>query len=145
MSSSEVGRPYTKQCETNGYNVGEKRCTTSRMARSLTSPEKELICWMLEHGHPEAKAFLPQLDQTSAKDWRCRCGCGSVNLSVVGAPDQTGGLNIIADFLSGNETDLSSILVYEKQGFLAGLEVYGLAGDAPKVLPPPNALRPFEA
>ena len=100
---------------------------------------------MLEHGHPEAKAFLPQTDQTSATDWRCRCGCASINLSVIGAPDQTSGLNIIADFLFGNETDLSGIFFYEKQGFLAGLEVYGLAGDAPKMLPPPDALRPCDA
>ena len=42
------------------------------------------------------------------------------------------------------QTDLSGIFVYEKQGFLAGLEVYGLAGDAPKVLPSPDALRPID-
>ena len=115
------------------------------MARSLTFSEKDLIRWMLEHGRPEASAFLPQLEQLSATDWRCPCGCASINLSVAGIPEQTGGLHVIADFLFGNETDLSGIFVYEKQGFLAGLEVYGLAGDAPKVLPPPNALRPFEA
>ena len=99
---------------------------------------------MLEHGRPEASAFLPQIEQLSATDWRCPCGCASINLSVVGAPEQKGGLHIIADFLFDNKTDLSGIFVYEKQGFLAGLEVYGLAGDAPKVLPPPDALRPFE-
>jgi hypothetical protein len=95
------------------------------MARSLTFPEKELIRWMLEHGRPEASAFLPQLEQSFATDWRCPCGCASINLSVLGAPEKTDGLHIIADFLCGGEADLSGIFVYEKQGFLAGLEVYG--------------------
>ena len=128
-----------------GYNESGNRRIVFRMARSLTFPEKELIRWMLEHGHPEASAFLPQIKQLSATDWRCPCGCASINLSVVGAPEQRGGLHIIADFLFGNEIDLSGIFVYEKQGFLAGLEVYGLAGGVPKVLPQPDALRPFEA
>ena len=115
------------------------------MARSLTLPEMDLIQWMLEHGHPEANAFLPQLETLSVTDWQCKCGCASINLSVAGVPEQTGGLHIIADFLFGNEAELSGIFVYEKQGYLAGLEVYGLAGDAPKVLPLLDALRPFEA
>ena len=114
------------------------------MARLLTFPEKELLRWLLEHGHPEAKAFLPQLEQLSATEWRCPCGCASISFSVLGAPELTGSLHIISDFLFENETDLSGIFVYEKQGFLAGLEVYGLGGDAPKVLPSPDALRPFE-
>jgi hypothetical protein len=50
----------------------------------------------------------------------------------------------IADFLFGDEETLSGIFVYEKDGILSGLEVYGLAGEAPKFLPEPEALRPFE-
>lgn len=115
------------------------------MARSLNFSEKSLICWMLEHGFPEARPFLRQLEQVSVTDWQCPCGCASINLSVWGTPEPTGGLNILADFLFGDATDLSGIFVYEKQGFLAGLEVYGLAGDAPEALPPPDVLRPFEA
>jgi hypothetical protein len=84
------------------------------MPRPLAPSEKSLIRWMLEHGHPEARAFLPQLEQVSVTDWQCPCGCPSV-------------------------------FVFEKRGFLAGLEVYGLSGDAPKMLPPHDILRPFEA
>ena len=114
------------------------------MARSLTPREESLIRWMLEHGHPGARAFLPQLEQASVTDWKCPCGCASINLSVVGAPESTDGFHILADFLFGGATDLSGVFVYEKHGFLAGLEVYGLAGGAPKGLPPPDILRPFE-
>lgn len=100
---------------------------------------------MLEHGQPEARAFLLQLEQVSVTDWRCPCGCPSLNLSVEGAPKPAGGLKILADFLFGDAPELSGIFVFEKEGFLAGLEVYGLSGDAPKILPPQDILRPFEA
>jgi hypothetical protein len=99
---------------------------------------------MLEHGHPGARSFLPQLEHTSVTDYRCPCGCATINLAVEGFSEQTGGLHILADFLFGEKTTLSGIFVYEKQGFLAGLEVYGLAGDAPKALPTADSLRPLE-
>jgi hypothetical protein len=114
------------------------------MARPLTPTEESLIRWMLEHGHPDARAFLPQLERVSVADSQCPCGCASIDLSVVGAPEPTGGPHILADFLFGDATDLSGVAVFQKHGFLAGLEVYGLAGDAPKELPPPDILRPFE-
>jgi hypothetical protein len=38
----------------------------------------------------------------------------------------------------------SGIFVFEKDGMLAGLEVYGLAGDAPKSLPVSESLRRFQ-
>jgi hypothetical protein len=46
-------------------------------------------------------------------------------------------------FYFGTDTDLSGIFVFEKAGVLAGLEVYGLAGDASKTLPAPESLKPF--
>ena len=115
------------------------------MSRSLTFAERSLIHWMLEHGRPEARTFLPQLEQVLVTDWRCPCGCPSINLSFVGAPEPTGGIDILADFLFGEEIELSGIFVFAKQGLLAGLEIYGLAGDAPKTLPPHDILRPLVA
>jgi hypothetical protein len=49
----------------------------------------------------------------------------------------------LADFVFGIDNDLSGIFVFEKGGLLAGLEVYGLAGDAPKKLPLSISLKPF--
>ncbi|MGA2742036.1 MAG: hypothetical protein ABSG65_31920 [Bryobacteraceae bacterium] len=113
------------------------------MDRPLTSDEEQLIRWMLEHGNLEARAFLSQLEQAKATAWRCPCGCASINLSIDGLPEPSGGLHILADFTFGTDDDLSGVFVFEKRGVLAGLEVYGLASEAPKILPLPEALRPF--
>jgi hypothetical protein len=98
---------------------------------------------MLEHGAPEALAFLPQLERAKATPWQCPCGCASINLSIDGLAEPSGGLHVLADFVFGTAVDLSGIFVFEKSGMLAGLEVYGLAAEAPKILPVPEVLRPF--
>jgi len=93
------------------------------MSRPLTTTEKELVRWMLEHGEPEAKNFLPQLEQAQVTPWRCSCGCASINFSIQGYPQPSGGIHPIADFLFGTEENLSGIFVFEQSGVLAGLEV----------------------
>jgi hypothetical protein len=113
------------------------------MNRRLTSAEEQLIRWMLEHGNPEARAFLPQLDLAQVTPNRCPCGCASIDLSINGFPAPSGGLHVLADFVFSTGDDLSGIFVFEKSGVLAGLEVYGLAGDAPRMLPPPGSLKPL--
>lgn len=114
------------------------------MNRPLTPVEEQLIRWMLEHGNPDAGAFLSQLEKAQATPYQCPCGCASINISVSGLPESSGGLHILADFIFGAENELSGIFVYEKKnGVLAGLEIYGLAGDAPKALPLPESLRPY--
>ena len=112
------------------------------MERPLTSDERQLIRSMLEHGSPEAQAFLSQLEKAKATPWQCRCGCASINLAIDNLPEPSGGLHILADFVFGSDADLSGVFVFERSGLLAGLEVYGLAGEAPKKLPPFDALRP---
>jgi hypothetical protein len=119
------------------------------MNRPLTSAEEQLVRWMLEHGKPGAQAFLPQLEMAQVTDWRCPCGCASINFSVEGFIELSDRLPSIADFavadfIFGSEQDLSGIFIFQKGGVLAGLEVYGLAGDAPKSLPLSDSLRPFE-
>src|ERR1700685_3456860 len=104
--------------------------------RQLTTHEEQLISWMLEHGNPEALAFLPQLEKAQVTPNRCQCGCASIDLSIDGFPEPSGGMHILSDFVFGAGDGLSGIFVFEKNGVLAGLEVYGLAGDAPKSLPP---------
>ena len=111
--------------------------------RKLTDYERRLVRWMLEHGEPEAVDFLPQLDLAEVTAWRCYCGCASINFHIRGKPAAPPGVHPIADFVFGHEETLSGIFVFENDGILSGLEVYGLAGDAPKSLPEPEALRPF--
>jgi hypothetical protein len=66
-----------------------------------------------------------------------------MHFSLADQPKPSGGLRPVADFVFGSEHDLSGIFVYEQSGVLCGLEVYGMAGGAPKVLPTPDMLRPF--
>jgi hypothetical protein len=113
------------------------------MNRQLTSAEKQLIRWMLEHGNSDARAFLPQLEKARVTPFRCPCGCASINLSIDGLPLPIGGMHILADFIFGTGGELSGIFTWEESGVLAGLEVYGLAGAAPKTLPSSDFLRPF--
>ena len=113
-----------------------------QISRELTAAEKHLVQWMIEHGSPEAREYLPQLARARVTPWRCKCGCASINFSIDGQPEPSGGMHLIADFLLGSGDDLSGIFVFEQGGVLSGLEVYGLAGDAPKSLPAPEALRP---
>jgi hypothetical protein len=112
-------------------------------SRELTDLERRLVRWMLEHGNPEATAFLPQLELAEVTSWRCPCGCASINFRIRGKPDPPLGVHPIADFVFGEEDKLSGIFVFEKDGILSGLEAYGLAGDAPKSLPEPEQLRPL--
>ena len=110
--------------------------------RQLTHHERHLVRWMLEHGSPEAVAFLPQLDEVEVTPWKCDCGCASINFQIRGRPEPSPTVHPIADFMFGNGDMLSGIFVYESDGMLSGLEVYGMAGDAPKWLPQPEDLRP---
>ena len=113
--------------------------------RPLTPEEHRLILWMLEHGSPEAKQFVTQLELARVTPWRCGCGCASINLVIDGHPEPSAGTNPIADFIFGSDEDedLNGIFVFEQDGVLGGVEVYGLPGDAAKSLPTPEILREF--
>ncbi|WP_425618420.1 hypothetical protein NA78x_002125 [Anatilimnocola sp. NA78] len=111
--------------------------------RQLTDHERRLAVWMLEHGSPEATAFLTQLAEAEVTPRKCPCGCASIHFQVHGWPEAPPGVHPIADFVFGEGDTLSGIFVFESNGILSGLEVYGLAGDAPTSLPEPEALRPL--
>ena len=115
------------------------------MTRPLTPGEKLLIRWMLEHGTSEAPALLTQLDQAQVTSFQCPCGCASIELIVNGLPEPSGAMGVVADFTFGTGNDLSGIFVYEKGGVLAGVEVSGYAGNAPRELPPLECLTPIES
>jgi hypothetical protein len=120
---------------------------TSSNTRLLTDAERRLARWMLENGTPEARSFLPQLEDAEATLWRCPCGCASFNLRTKAHldPPPAKHLHILGDFLFGGLEDLCGVFIFEDAGILRGVEVYGGAGDHPKVLPSPESLRPFTA
>jgi hypothetical protein len=108
--------------------------------RPLTEQERRLLRWMLEHGKPEALAYIPQLVHAQVTPWRCPCGCASFNLSIEGQPAPDGGMRLLADFLFGED---AGTFVFHQSGVLGGLEIYGFVGDAPRRLPTPEELRPI--
>jgi hypothetical protein len=97
---------------------------------------------MLEAGGPTAHDFLRQLAGARVVS-RCPCGCASIDLEVSGLPRPSGGLRILGDFLWGPENAPAGAFIFERGGVLAGIEVYGLAGAAPRELPLPEDLRPY--
>lgn len=108
----------------------------------MNEQERRLVRWMLEHGTPEAASFQHQAELANVTPERCPCGCASIYFAVQGYPALTGGIRPLGDFVFGDNNELSGIFIYEQGGVLAGVEVYGLAGDAPRSLPQPEALRP---
>ena len=112
-------------------------------SRPLTQAERELAGWMLAHGAPEATGFLPQLERATVVS-RCPCGCASIDFAIDGAPAPPGGLRVLGDFLVGDGESLYGAFIFETAGALAGIEVYGLAGGPPAVLPQRSELRPFD-
>ena len=113
------------------------------MNRPLSKAEYELARWMLEHGTPEAPNFLRQLEQAEVTAWRCPCGCATINFQIKGHPEAPLGVNILGDFIVGDEESLSGVFIFESGGLLSGIEVYGLGNEAPTVLPTVGNLRPW--
>ena len=109
--------------------------------RPLTKDEHALARWMLEHGGPEARDYLSQLDMAAASNWRCECGCASFNFKIPGRPSPAPGVHVLGDYTFGDQDHMSGIFVYSSEGTLSGVEVYGLSGPAPAVLPHPTDLR----
>lgn len=112
--------------------------------RPLTEQERELARYMLVHGTGEAAAFLAQLENAEVTPWRCQCGCASINFQIKGHPEADPGVHVLGDFECGPEDAPAGAFIFESGGLLAGIEVYGLAGEAPRSLPSPTELRPLE-
>ena len=113
--------------------------------RPLTEEENRLALWMLENGNPQALAFTAQLELTEVTPWKCACGCASINFQIKGQPETPPGVHILGDFLLGDANHLSGAFIFESGGLLGGIEVYGLAGDAPTVLPVAGDLRTMDS
>jgi hypothetical protein len=113
--------------------------------RPLTDAERYLARWMLEHGTAEATQYMSQLDLAEVTPWKCPCGCASIDFQIRGYAKPPSGVHVLGDFVTGEGDHQSGAFIYSSGGVLSGIEIYGLAGDAPRVLPRPEALRAFES
>jgi hypothetical protein len=111
--------------------------------RPLSQAERDLALFVLEHGEPEARDFLDQLESAEVTPWKCPCGCASINFQLVGQPEAPPGVHVLGDFLFGPEEAPAGIFIFASAGVLSGIEVYGLSGEAPQTLPHPEELRPL--
>jgi len=102
--------------------------------RDLSAQERHLVEGMLIRGSPDSVRYLEQLARIHVVS-NCTCGCASINFALVGCAPPAGPMRVIADFLYGDDSSLCGAFQFEQDGVLAGLEVYGLAVQAPKALP----------
>jgi hypothetical protein len=113
------------------------------MNRPLSDDERQLVCWMLEHGSVTAAGFLPQVDLLEVSPWKCQCGCASLQFEMKGFPARAGGMRPLVEYTFQAGLERSGIFVYEQASRLAGIEVYGLTGEAAKTLPSISELELF--
>lgn len=119
------------------------RETSAPENRPLSPSEMSLARWMLEHGLPEARQYLDQLAVAKVTPWRCACGCASIDFQIDGHDPAPPGVDILGDFVFGPDDALAGVYIFASNGILRGIEVYGLAGDAPRELPAQASLRPY--
>jgi len=112
--------------------------------RPLTAQESALVRWMLEQGTPASTRFIPQLEAAYVVA-RCPCGCASVDFSVGRVVPAPGPLSILADFeYRTAEGHLCGVFVFERDGLLAGLEVWSVDGlSTLSTLPATSQLQPL--
>ncbi len=73
---------------------------------------------MLEHGSPEARPFISQLELAEVTPWRCECGCATINLQLKEQPEAPVGVNILGDFCFGRGGNLAGIFIFASDGVL---------------------------
>lgn len=113
--------------------------------RPLTAQEASLVGWLLEHGSPDAAAFLPQLFEAMVVS-RCTCGCASIDFAIWGAvsPIKTGIEVLSDDQWQEADGSLCGVFVFARGGRLAGLEVWSVDGQSTaSSLPAIDQLRPL--
>jgi len=108
--------------------------------RALTTQERQLLAWLLEHGKASAKAHLSEIEGVRVVS-RCDCGCASIDF--VDAP---GALEILSEYKwEDSDGHLFGAFAFAKEGKLAGLEVWSIDGEAtPSVLPDTSVLVPLD-
>ena len=118
--------------------------TTIPERRALTAEERSLVRWLLEHGEPEARAFLPQLEDASVIS-HCSCGCASIDLAIRGRVGTPGPMNILADYVYRDAGGhLLGAFVFAHEDLLAGLDLWSVDGQATATtLPRPEQLTPM--
>src|SRR5712692_7487166 len=108
--------------------------------RPLTSAEKGLVKWLLEHGIAEGRALLPQLERARVVA-RCSCGCASVDFAIDGrVASPKSGMSVVSDYRwDSPEGYLLGVFAFAREGLLSGIDLWSIDGRATaSKLPNPN-------
>lgn len=110
--------------------------------RPLSKQERELVVWLLEHGPSDARKFLPQLDDLSARN-NCNCGCPSIEFSVpVESPYVDVPMGMEMHFTGRADGYDVGLMLIAGSGVLSELEVYTYGGnEGPFGLPEISTLK----
>jgi len=113
------------------------------LQRPLTPQERDLVRWLLEHGHSDTSHLLPQIDRLSVFE-RCSCGCPTVYFAFDGVPVARKGEQLISDWLAAVDGDGVGVMLFQSGNKISSLEVYSLAGTVePFGLPAIESIRGY--
>lgn len=112
--------------------------------RALTSDERAVIRWLLEHGDGDCAEFTEQLRHARVTRL-CGCGCASIDLSIGGQRPEHFAMRTLSDYQWLNDQGhLYGAFVFEQDGLLAGLDLWSIDGlSTPDAMPPIGRLVPF--
>jgi hypothetical protein len=113
--------------------------TTLPADRELSTGERDLISWLLDHHEGDTANLRGQLDRARVTGL-CGCGCPTIDLSVDGVRCD-GPLLVIGDYLVESPSGVVvGVILHVRGGYLHELEVYSASGGYPVPLPPPELM-----
>jgi len=112
--------------------------------RPLTSEERSVVQWLLEHGDADNAKFLEQLEQARVASL-CGCGCASIDFAVGGKRPIHSAIRVLSDYQwRDGHGHLFGAYVFEQDGLLAGLDLWSIDGQStPTAMPPIARLVPL--
>ena len=115
--------------------------------RPLSSGERALVAWLLEHGNTRAQGALAQVSDLRVIA-QCHCGCASVDFSVDGkVPSPKSGMEVVSDYWWRTQAGhLCGAFVFLRDNLLAGIDLWSIdGGETPSELPRIEDLKSYDS
>jgi hypothetical protein len=97
--------------------------------RPVTSQERSLLTWLIEHCPRYTKTLLAQLESVEARS-SCSCGCPSIQFRLPSERPAVSSLQeILADFIGTSGQYTVGLILFARAGVLSELEVYSFDGN----------------
>jgi hypothetical protein len=114
-----------------------------QVRRPLTQQERDLVRWLVEHGHKDAGDLLSQIERLTVAS-KCTCGCPTVDFALDGVPVERKGEQVISDWIADVDGESVGVMLFQTDGKISTLEVYSLAGsDKPFGLPAIESIKGY--